>query len=166
MTRWVDELLARELPPVRVGLADVSGDILPPFLRDFAGDVQVQLPVYDLPIARIAVELSADRHAVGAVASISRLVRRGMRLELVEVRLRGEAISGCVVHGGETRVARRGHAVLEVGDDVVAVDREAGGDLSIDEHGACRDIHFGSRPGGWRGKKSEAGGARQGANGC
>ena len=96
---------------VGVGLGDIAGDVLRPFGLDVAVEVQIQPAVDDLPIARIPVELLAERRAIGAKAAKSWLVFGGVGLERIEMRLAHEAV-GPRRHGLRRKRQSRARAVL------------------------------------------------------
>src|SRR4029078_751598 len=60
--------------PIGLGLGQVARNVLRPFGLNVAVEVEGELGVDDLPVARVAVELLAERHAISAEAAIGRQV--------------------------------------------------------------------------------------------
>src|SRR4029079_13123554 len=85
--------------PIGLGLGQVARNVLRPF-RLNAVEVEVELAVDDLPVARIAVELLAERHAISAEAAIGRRVSAGVGFERVEMRLFHEAVGAAGMRHG------------------------------------------------------------------
>src|SRR6185295_19469467 len=78
--------------PIGLGLGQVARNVFRPFGLSVAVEVEVELAVDDLPVARVAVELLAERHAISAEAAIGRQVFAGIGFERVEMRLADEAL--------------------------------------------------------------------------